>query len=62
MGQSSALTAKAFLGLVNLLAVMAVALFLSAGTWRYGLGWIFLLEFFAIDAWDGRLFPFRAWC
>jgi protein-S-isoprenylcysteine O-methyltransferase Ste14 len=47
VGQSSALTAKAFLGLVNLLAVMAVALFLSAGTWRYGLGWIFLLEFFA---------------
>jgi hypothetical protein len=43
----AALTAKAFFGLVNLLAVMAVALFLSAGTWRYGLGWIFLLEFFA---------------
>lgn len=47
MGQSSALTDKPFLGLVNLLAVMAVALFLSAGTWRYRLGWIFLLEFFA---------------
>jgi protein-S-isoprenylcysteine O-methyltransferase Ste14 len=39
------LKTKAFLGLAQLTAVMALVLFLAAGTWRYAQGWIFLLAF-----------------
>jgi protein-S-isoprenylcysteine O-methyltransferase Ste14 len=36
---------KAFLGLANLLAVLAVLLSAAAGTWRYVHGWVFLAVF-----------------
>jgi protein-S-isoprenylcysteine O-methyltransferase Ste14 len=36
---------KAFLGLANLLAVLAVALVAAAGTWRYLYAWVFLAVF-----------------
>ena len=41
------LNRKAFAGLLNLFAVMAAALFLSAGTLRYWQGWVLLGAFFA---------------
>jgi protein-S-isoprenylcysteine O-methyltransferase Ste14 len=42
---SGRLKAKALLGLANLVVVMAVLVFVPAGTWRYWEGWVFLLLF-----------------
>lgn len=42
----SSLTAKALLGMGWLAMVMAAAVFLPAGTWRYAAGWVFLAVFF----------------
>jgi len=42
---SGRLTAQAFAGLVALAVVMALLLFIAAGTWRYLEAWAFLLVF-----------------
>ena len=46
MDSTALLKRRAFIGLVQLLVVMAVALFVSAWSLRYWQGWIFLAAFF----------------